>query len=264
MNKTLIKSKLDSCNCLCHEHCIPEHVVQECVNINKSQIIPEPIDRNMNNQLSFNYSYDSPLYINKNKKEEEKQTGGNYTYSRQSLLFNEVKKEIEKNDINSNRKYDIRERAQVIKEKIDNIFLLKKMNNANRNIRKEFDIKNKMNNDNNINNNITINKFTFYEKLNMNKKGKTPFFRKKLENELNVENQNLKKMLSNIPRHEKNKSAKRQNEENMKLLFTNGIFRMKSYDAKNIMNNKNKKFNGYTSMVMPPNNLCVIGLKNNC
>ena len=81
-----------------------------------------------------------------------------------------------------------------------------------------------------------------FDQHNMNKRGKTPFFRRKLENELNVENANLKKMLSNIPRHEKNKSAKRQNEENMKLLFTSGIFRMKSFDAKNAMNNKNKKF----------------------
>ena len=262
MNKAFMKPKLDSCNCMCHEHCIPEHIVSECINVNRSQIIPQPIDRN-NNHLSFNYSYDNPLFITKKNKEEEKQINNNCNYSRQSLLFNEVKKEIEKNDINSNKEYNIRQRAQVIKEKIDNIFLLKKMKNANRNIKKEFDIKNKMDNDNNINN-VIINKFTFCEKLNMNKRGKTPFFKRKLENELNVENPLLKKMLSNIPRHEKNKSAKRQNEENMKLLFTNGIFKMKNFDTKNIMNNKNKKFNGYTTMVMPPNNLCVIGLKNNC
>ena len=71
-----------------------------------------------------------------------------------------------------------------------------------------------------------------------------------MEREFVVENPHLKRLLSSVPKHEKNKSGKRQIDEKEKYVFTNGIFRMKSFDSKYI-----KRFNGGASMVMPPNDL---------
>ena len=171
-------------------------------------------------------------------------------------MLNEVKSEIEKDNINLKRKYDIRERAKAIKDKIDTIFLLKKMN-KNKKIKNENDIKNNFDNNKSNANNI-IKKFTFCENLNynnFNKMGKASLFRKKIEHELKLENPTLKRLLPSVPRHEKNKSGKRQIDEKQKLLFTNGIFRMKSFDAK-----YNKKYTGYSSMIMPPNSLSKLPL----
>ena len=158
-------------------------------------------------------------------------------------ISNEVKNVINEDNLNLSRKYDIRERVKVIKDKINTLFLLKRMNNNKINLKNNFD--------NNDPNNI-IKKFTFCENYNLNnfnKKG-TPLFRKKIEREINLENPLLKRMLSSVPRHERNRSGKRQADEKEKLLFTNGIFRVKSFDSK-----YNKKFTGYNSMVMPPNSL---------
>jgi len=251
MNKTFAKSNLSNCPCFCHhEQCI-HNFIPECVNINlnKSQIISKPIERNIN-QLSFTYNYDSPLF--NQKKENEiiiNDFNKNNNYSRHSILLNEVKNEIEKGNLNSTRKNNIRERAKAIKDKIDTIFLIKKMNN-NKIIKNENDLKN---NFDNIHANNIIKKFTFCENLNynnFNKKGRTPLFRKKIERELKVENPTLKRLLSSVPRHERRKGGKRQIGEKEKLLFTNGIFRVKSFDSK-----YNKRFTGYSSMIMPPNNL---------
>ena len=121
--------------------------------------------------------------------------------------------------------------------------IVKRMNNN------KIDLKNNF--DNNDPNNI-IKKFTFCQNYNFNNFNKkvTPLFRKKIEREINLENPLLKRMLSSVPRHERNRSGKRQADEKEKLLFTNGIFRVKSFDSK-----YNKKFTGYNSMVMPPNSL---------
>ena len=67
---------------------------------------------------------------------------------------------------------------------------------------------------------------------------------------MKIENPHLKRLLSSVPRHEKNKTGKRQSDEKEKYVFTNGIFRMKSFDSR-----YNKRFTGYSSMVMPPNDL---------
>ena len=249
MNKNLSKPRLNSCHCGCHEQYCPNHIIhQECINLNQSQMMPEKIDRN-NSQFSLNYNYDLPLYEPQNNNNPQENCNNNL--SRQEILLNQVKNEINKSDLTMGPKYNLKERALVLKDRINSLFLLKKMNNANKCIKKELDI------NNNIHSNISS-KFTFY-----NQRDKTPYQKRKIQNEIKIENPQLKKMLTNIPRHEKNKSAKRQNAENMKLLFTNGIFRMKSYDAKKA-NNYNKKFNGYSSMIMPPNDLCRIGLINNC
>ena len=244
MKETFGRPKIENCHCLCHhEHCHP-NIFPECIhlNLNKSQIISESIERNMS-QRSFNYNYDSPLFNPKKENEIINNDINNKTYSRQSILLNEVKNVINKDNLNLSRKYDIRERAKVIKDKINTLFLLKRMNNNKINLKNNFD--------NNDPNNI-IKKFTFCENYNFNnfnKKG-TPLFRKKIEREINLENPLLKRMLSSVPKHERNRSGKRQADEKEKLLFTNGIFRVKSFDSK-----YNKKFTGYNSMVMPPNSL---------
>ena len=222
MDKEIQNQRINSCRCCCHyEHYNPNFVPECHLNLNQSQMMPEKKENNINPNLSFNYNYDSPLF--NPKKENE---------------FDEIKKEIEKDNLNTNKKYDIRERAQAIKNKINAIFLLKKMN------------KSKLNN-NDINYNLySGKKFTFSENLNFNKKGKESIFRKKLERELKIENPHLKRLLSSVPRHEKNKTGKRQPDEKEKYVFTNGIFRMKSFDSR-----YNKRFTGYSSMVMPPNDL---------
>ena len=248
MNKNSIKQRMSSCHCRCHgQNCSNHKIEKECTNLNHSQIIPEKIDRN-NGQYSLNYNYDIPLYNPYNMRAQENCKNN---LSRQELLLKEVKKEINKNIPNMDLNNNIKERAQVLKDKINSMFLLKRMNEANKSIKDELEI------GNNINNNMP-NKYTFY-----NKRGKTPFFRRQMQNELKIENPYLNKLLTNIPKHEKHKSFKRKNAENLKLLFTNGIFRMKSYDAQQ-RNRYNKKFKGYASMIMPPNDLCRIGLINNC
>ena len=222
MDKEIQNQRINSCRCCCHyEHYNPNFVPECHLNLNQSQMMQEKKENNITPNLSFNYNYDSPLFNPKKTNE-----------------FDEIKKEIEKDNLNTSKKYDIRERAQAIKDKINAIFLLKKMN------------KSKLNN-NDINYNLySGKKFTFSENLNFNKKGKESIFRKKLERELKIENPHLKRLLSSVPRHEKNKTGKRQSDEKEKYVFTNGIFRMKSFDSR-----YNKRFTGYSSMVMPPNDL---------
>ena len=247
MNKTFIKHKLNSCKCHCHE-CNNRYNIPECIHMNRSHIISETIEPNLN-QVSLNYNYNNPLFNSKINNNDER---NNDNIIKQSILLNDIKNEIEKNNLNSSNKFDIRERAEAIKDKINSIFLLKKVNNKN--MRQIFNMKNC------VNNFTPTNKYTFKENLNFNNRGRTPLYRRKMEKELKLENPHLKKLLSFCPRHEK-RSRKKENDERMKLIFTNGIFRTKSYDMKNILN---KKFTGYTSMIMPPNSLCQIGLINNC
>ena len=222
MDKEIQNQRINSCRCCCHyEHYNPNFGPECHLNLNQSQMMPEKKENNITPNLSFNYNYDSPLFNPKKTNE-----------------FDEIKKEMEKNNLNDNKKYDIRERAKAVKDKINAIFLLKKMN------------KNKLSKDD-INYNLySGKKFTFSENLNFNKKGKESIFRKKLERELKIENPHLKRLLSSVPRHEKNKTGKRQSDEKEKYVFTNGIFRMKSFDSR-----YNKRFTGYSSMVMPPNDL---------
>ena len=164
-------------------------------------MIPEKRENNINTNLSFNYNYHSPLFNPKKPNE-----------------FDEIKKEMEKNNLNDNKKYDIRERAKAVKDKINAIFLLKKMN------------KNKLSKDD-INYNLySGKKYSFFDNLKFNKKEKETIFRKKMEREFVVENPHLKRLLSSVPKHEKNKSGKRQIDEKEKYVFTNGIFRMKRFD----------------------------------
>ena len=152
MNKELSNPRINSCRCCCHyENCNPTFV-PECVNLNlnQSQMIPEKRENNINTNLSFNYNYHSPLFNPKKPNE-----------------FDEIKKEMEKNNLNDNKKYDIRERAKAVKDKINAIFLLKKMN------------KNKLSKDD-INYNLySGKKYTFFDNLKFNKKEKETIFRKK-------------------------------------------------------------------------------------
>ena len=253
MNSTFIKPKLDGCHCICHHEECMQNMVPDCtnLNLNKSQIISEPV-KTINNHLSFNYNYDNPLFLSQKDNEIEQEL--NNRYSKQEILFNQVKNEIEKDSLNLSKNYDIRERAKAIKEKIDSIFLLKKM--YNKSMKQGLNIRNNIEN----NDNILTPKFTFYENFNYNKKDRASFDKKQFENKISVENPRLKRLLSNVPRHEKNRSGKRQTDEKAKLLFTNGLYRMKSFDAKNIMSNK--KFTGYASMIMPPNNISKFSFSN--
>ena len=250
MNKTFSKPKLENCRCGCHEEQFIPNCVPDCIDLDinrSSQLIQEPIERNIN-QHSFHYNYDNPLFISQKENEIDNELNNN-KYTKHNILLKEVKNQIERDNLNLSKKYDIRERAQAIREKIDSIFLMKKMNNKN--MKKELNLRN--NYEENKNDNFTP-KFTFYDNLNFNKRERSSFDRTKFEKKINIENPRLRRLLSNVPRHEKNKSGKRQTDETAKLLFTNGLFRMKSFDGRNNFINK-KKFNGYSSMIMPPNNI---------
>ena len=130
------------------------------------------------------------------------------------------------------RKNKLIERAQAIKDKLDKILLLRKKN------------KNSLfNSNNNIDNNN--NKYSFYD---INRR-KTPFIKRRIENELKLENPYLKNLLGKIPKHEKDKRKIRQSDDNYNLVFTNGFFRKRSDSI------DNKKFTGNSSMIMPPNKI---------
>ena len=70
MNKTFSKPKLENCRCGCHEEQFIPSCVPDCIDldINNSQIIQEPIERNIN-QHSFHYNYDNPLFISQKENE---------------------------------------------------------------------------------------------------------------------------------------------------------------------------------------------------
>ena len=230
MNNSYISKRPKLYNCLCGCHNFESNENKNYLNLNKSQIIHEPIPRNIN-FLNYNYSDNEPLY-----------------YCKSSENFNTIKYNTNYCNNNINNKYYLKEKAQQIKDKVNSIFLLKKINEN-----KKFNQKNDFNSFNDLN---IISKNTFYNK------GKSPKY-----NDIKIENPYLKQLLKSVPRHEKNKKRVRPSDEKMKLIFSNGLYRMKSNNYipsnitkynKNIYNNK--KFNGYNSMVMPANDINKINI----
>ena len=208
MNRTFFmrNASLYNCHCGCHKYDSIQN--KNLYDLNKSQIICAPIQRN-NNFLYFNYSDNEPLF---------------HCKSYENIKMNNI----------TNNKFYIKEKAQQIKDKTNSIFLIKKINQN----------KTKYGN--------SYNKYSFYSKNSIYKKGRTPHIK-----DINAENSYLKELLKGVPRHEKNRKRIRPSDEKMKLLFSNGLFRMKKNDYIPIPINKNKtaKFIGYSSMVMPANNI---------
>ena len=224
------KPKLPHCRCACHI-CI-QHVNPEFFNFNKSLIIPEPIERN-NSYRSLNNNSKIPLFSSKSVNDIRDNEEGK---EKEKIILDEINNEEEMSGSNIRRKNNLMLRVQAIRDKIDRIILLK-----NKNQNERLDLNNNIEQNN-------INKFTFYETPKLNKKGKSPYFKRYFENEIKLENPHLKNLLKAIPRHEKDKYKINKSNENYELVFTNGLFRKKSDSV-------DKKYIGNESMVMPPNNI---------
>lgn len=145
------------------------------------------------------------------------------------------------------RSMKLRERAQSLKDKINSKFFIESINN-NRGNRwnKSY------NNFNNLDNNF-IPKILRYP---LNKSISTL-----LQNRFgNDENQVLKNLLSKIPRHDKSPYSAKSYIDKLKLSFSNGVIGNKSYNFKPYLSKANQ---GYTSVVMPPNDLEDVIIRNN-
>ena len=136
------------------------------------------------------------------------------------------------------RKFRLKERAQSIKDKINSKYFLKNINKPEKNWNDSL-------------NNISTYTCRF---------SKSPVIYsmsslKKNINNVNHENKYLKDLLSQVPRHEKDRYGSTILPDRFKLSFTNGNFRKKvNYDF-------NKKYLGYSSAVMPPNDLDNVTIK---
>ena len=218
--------EIEECQCPCHCHC-------PCLNqelFNKSEIISDiNIQNPKSDFFSSNFNNNSPLF---NPKEIY-----NYTYS--PNLNNRCQI----------RKMRLRERAQSIKDKINSKDFLRNINKT----------KNNWNNSNNNNNNKFENYYTFQlNNIPLNKS--ISFLKNKIKN-INDENKYLQQLLSKVPRHDKNPHSSKSYMDKLRRSFTMGNFGKIPNDLK--CSFKNKKYQGYSSMVMPPNDIDNIVIKNN-
>ena len=110
MNKTFIKHKLNSCKCHCHE-CNNRYNIPECIHMNRSHIISETIEPNLN-QVSLNYNYNNPLFNSKINNNDER---NNDNIIKQSILLNDM-------DDNFNISYN---QDTIITNKLSKEFLTK-------------------------------------------------------------------------------------------------------------------------------------------
>jgi hypothetical protein len=150
------------------------------------------------------------------------------------------------NNKNLMRNMKLRERAQSLKDKINSKFFIESINN-NRGNRwnKSY------NNFNNLDNSFSSRILRYPPNKSMSTLSQNRFG--------NEENQVLKNLLSKIPRHDKSPYSAKSYMEKLKLSFSNGIG-SKTYNFKPYLNKDNQ---GYTSVIMPPNDLETVIIRNN-
>lgn len=152
-------------------------------------------------------------------------------------------------DMNNNRlmrNMKLRERAQSLKDKINSKFFIESINN-NRGNRW-----NKSYNDfNNLNNSFSPKLLRYPVNKSMSTLSQNRFG--------NEDNQMLNKLLSKIPRHDKSPYSARSYMDKLKLSFSNGMTGKKLYNFKPYLSKGNQ---GYTSVIMPPNDIETIIIKN--
>jgi hypothetical protein len=150
------------------------------------------------------------------------------------------------NNKNLMRNLKLRERAQSLKDKINSKFFIESINN-NRGNRwnKSY------NNFNNLNNSFSPSILRYPPNKSLSTLSQNRFG--------NEENQVLKNLLSKIPRHDKSPYSAKSYMEKLKLSFSNGIG-SKPYNFKAYLNKENQ---GYTSVIMPPNDLETVIIRNN-
>ena len=149
------------------------------------------------------------------------------------------------NNKNLMRNMKLRERAQSLKDKINSKFFIESINN-NRGNRwnKSY------NNFNNLDNSFSSRILRYPPNKSMSTLSQNRFG--------NEENQVLKNLLSKIPRHDKSPYSAKSYMEKLKLSFSNGIG-SKTYNFKPYLNKDNQ---GYTSVIMPPNDLETVIIRN--
>jgi hypothetical protein len=210
-------------DCRCPCHCHCPCIHQDY--FNKSEIISDINVQNPNSEfLTSNCINESPLYSQKKLY--------NYTYSPNLENRNQF------------RKMRLRERAQSIKDKINSKYFLKGSNNS------------KYNRNDSFNNNFG-NDYSF--QLNKNPLNQSMSYLKSKINKVNEENKYLNQLLSKVPRHEKSQSKSYIN--NLRQSFSNEKYRKIPNTFKSYANTK--KYQGYTSVIMPPNDLESVVVKSN-
>ena len=215
----------EDCQCPCHLN-------YPCINDkyhNKSEILSDINIQNPNSEfISSNCNNKSPLFFPNEIYD--------YTYSQNW------------NNECHIRKMRLRERAQSLKDKINSKYFIKSLNNSKK---KNIWYNSFNNNYDNFYTSQISNKILNHSKS---------YLKNQIKN-INNENKYLNELLSKIPRHEKNSYSSKSYMNKIKLSFNSGKFEKKANDMKTFINNK--KYKGYSSMVMPPNDLDSAIIKSN-
>ena len=151
------------------------------------------------------------------------------------------------NNKNLMRNLKLRERAQSLKDKINSKFFIENINNNRGGNRWNRSY----NNFNNLNNSFSSRILRYPLNKSMSTLSQNRFG--------NDDNQVLTKLLSKIPRHDKSPYSAKSYMDKLKLSFSNGIGK-KPYNFKPYLSKGNQ---GYTSVIMPPNDLEEVIIRNN-
>ena len=212
------------CHCNCACHC-------SSINpdfINKSDVLSEMYNQNPNTEFFSSTCNNNSQFYSPQRRFER-------TYSPKLETRNHFSP------------MGLQERAQKIKDKINYQSFLETINKNRNSILTFCPLKNLKNLSN-----IECKK----KRLNKN----LPFANDLFINDKR-ENTYLKELLSSVPRHEKNPRSTKSYLNKIKLSFSNGDFRKKRNDIKKFIDTR--RFTGYSSMVMPPNDIKTIVIKNN-
>ena len=225
MNKSYnYQTESQECPCPCHCH---YHCHCQTINPeinNRSEIITDIYNtQNLNSAFFSSNCNNSPLFTPKEI--------FNNTYSPKLNYRSNIKKKI------------LGERPQSVKDKINSKCFIKNINNYEKNWNKPF--------------NSNLNKF----QGNKNPLNQSMSYLKNKINNINNENKYLTELLSKVPRHEKNLYGNRNYMDKLKLSFTNG----NSGKRPKVLNSSLycKKYQGHSSMIMPPNDLDSVIIKSN-
>ena len=219
------KRNNEECQCPCHLNnpCIKEEYH------NKSEILSDINIQNPNSEFfSSNCNNKSPLFCPNEIYD--------YTYSPNW------------NNETHFRKMRLRERAQSLKDKINSKYFIKSLNNSKKN-----NIWN-----NSLNNNYE--NFCTYQPSTKILNHSKSYLKNQIKN-INNENKYLNELLSKVPRHEKNPYSSKYYMNKLKFSFSSNKLEKKPNDMKTFINSK--KYNGYSSMVMPPNDLDTATIRSN-
>ena len=225
---TICNKRRERKDCPC-----PCHLNSQCINedcINKSEILSDINIQIPNSEYLTSNRINSNLPCNQNYIY-------NYSYSQNINT-----------DYFQNRKIKLRERAHTLKDKINSRNFIESINN----------LKNKKNLKNSCDN--YFDKFyQFQPNLKSVNQSKSSYIKSKIKN-INEENKYLSQLLSKVPRHEKGKYNQRPYMTKLQFSFSSGKLRGKLNNTGCII--KTKKYRGYSSLIMPPNDLDNVVIKN--